>query len=284
MVFAAIVGFLILRVVANDVLDLFDETTAADSGSNPESDGIIESATISYQSFASVDGMSFAGSAKQDAEAISLTRKTEAMQAGAAWFEERQPVADGFETTFLFQIDHISRWTIGDGFAFVIQNAGPRAVGEGADGIGYKNIPFSLAVEFDTVYHDYADDPQTPISGDPGLVYSANHVAVHTMGTEPNTSHSRALLDYAALDPVFLYDRQPHVALIRYVPGHLSVYVDNFKEPALEVPVDLAKTLALGDGSAFVGFTAGAAGFYADHKIHGWAFESPCLVAGCDSG
>ena len=48
----------------------------------------------------------------------------------------------------------------------------------------------------------------------------------------------------------------PHVARIRYVPGSLTVFLDNLTDPVLTVPVELSSALDLDGGRAWVGFTA----------------------------
>src|ERR1700733_3467552 len=87
--------------------------------------------------------------------------------AGSAWFNNQQPVAAAFSTTFTFQLsDTIG--APGDGIAFVIQNSSLTALDPdtgGTDGcsLGYGDdpantgctsttggIPSSLAIEFDT--------------------------------------------------------------------------------------------------------------------------------------
>jgi peptide-N4-(N-acetyl-beta-glucosaminyl)asparagine amidase len=183
----------------------------------------------------------------------------------------------------MFEIDHVSWFTIGDGFAFVVQNAGSGVVGGGASGNGFRGIPNSLAIEFDTVNHDYENDPVTAMPDDEAPQILANHVAVHSRGLEPNTANASGKLAHAALDPIRLYDRRPHLALIRYVPGSLSVFVDDLQEPALVVSVDLDALLTLNGGAAYVGFTASTEGLYADHLIHAWSFWSPCVIEGCQA-
>ncbi len=220
----------------------------------------------------SLDGLELVGRARDGA--VSLTRKSPGPMAGAVWTSEEVQVGDGFESQFVFEIDHVSWFTIGDGMAFVIQDIAPEVIGEGASGNGYKGIRRSLAVEFDTTFHSYEGEARGAVPGDgaPGLL--TNHVAVHTMGPEPNTSHDRARIGSVALQDVLLYDRMRHLALIRYRPGVLSVFVDDMTVPVLEVDVDLADVLGQDDGTAWIGFTAGTEdGFYSDFLIHGWTFD-----------
>ena len=240
--------------------------------------------TFAYDDFASTEGISLVGSAMGSEKTVSLTRKQEGLnQSGAAWYGEPVVVSEGFETIFAFQIDHVSWWTIGDGFAFVVQNFSPMTRGEGASGMGYEGIPKSIAVEFDTTYHSYRNDPRLPIAAEDPPDLLANHVSVNTRGPRPNTSDHNASLGHAGL-PLLLFDRSPHVAVIRYVPGELAVLVSVGGElaPVLSVDVDLEQMLELTDGAAYVGFTAGTEpGIYADHRILGWVHGTPCLPEDC---
>lgn len=241
--------------------------------------------SVFFEDFSSREGMTLVGSTVFVDDALSLTRKVEgSWQSGAAWYPERLSVADGFEAAFAFQIDHVSWFTIGHGFAFVIQNASADELGdgEGSGGPGYRTIRSSVAIEFDTVYQDYLGDPRTllpPTAEDPPSLL-ANHIAVHTNGSGVNTTHSRHSVAFSGL-PILLADRQVHVALVRYQDGQLAVFIDDFPNPVLSTTIDLS-TLGLTNSAAFVGFTAGTdPGFYSDHRILGWAFNSPCLTDDC---
>jgi hypothetical protein len=203
------------------------------------------------------------GSAAASGTVLRLTPSTDRSQAGAAWLTAKQAVGAGFEATFRFQISGVER-NPGDGFAFVIQNTSDSAIGsEGiASGIGYKRMPNSVAVEFDTVLHDYERDP------------SGNHIAVHTGGTGPNTAHQSASLGSAS-PPFQLWDGRVHTVRIEYTPGMLTVFLDDSTNAVLSVELDLADTLRLDDGGAWVGFTASTEpGFRENHDILGWSFSS----------
>ena len=68
-----------------------------------------------------------------------------------------------------------------------------------------------------------------------------------------------------------------HTAIIRYRPGTLTIFVDDLDTPVLSVSINIATTIALGDGEAWVGFTAG--GYLNDgrdqHTILNWKFSEP---------
>jgi hypothetical protein len=153
---------------------------------------------------------------------------------GAAWASDKQFASVGFESTFEFQVSGGA----GDAFAFVLQNAGDNALGRLA---GYKEIPNSLAVEFDVGY-----DPQ---NGDP----DDNHVSVHTRGVERNdVDHAYAIGCVTA--PFDIDDGSTHTVKITYTPGILDIYLTDLTIPALTVPIDLAETLDLDVGRSYVGF------------------------------
>ena len=186
---------------------------------------------------------------------------------GAAWLTEKQSVSAGFETTFRFQTSGRN-----NPFAFVIQNHGLSALGRDGSGMGYGGfggpddadgtggIPNSLAVGFDANRH----------AGHPYVL--GRHVAIQTGGLGPNSTHPAWSLGSARpeVDP---FDGEPHVARIRYVPGRLDVFLDDEADPVLSVPVDLAATLSLGAGRAWVGFTAATHAPRATREILSWDYR-----------
>lgn len=193
---------------------------------------------------------------------VRLTTESRRLQAGAAWLPTKQPVANGFTTTFAFQLTD-REVNPGDGFAFVIQNAGGSSLPPDgvASGIGYKGLPNSVAVEFDTTYQDYENDPR------------GNHIAVHTRGTAVNTTHGRALVGWVSLPGMRWHD-QVHTVRIDYTPGTLTLFLNGGEAPILEVDLDLDRRLRLDDGAAWLGFTASTEpGFTDVHDILGWSFE-----------
>ena len=116
--------------------------------------------------FSSTTNLVFNGNALQSGNVLRLNPSAQG-QAGSAWYSVLQPVANGFSTTFRFQITNASTPSA-DGIAFVIQNseAGLQALGDGGGGIGYQGISNSLAIEFDTFANSY--DPEFPASDHTG--------------------------------------------------------------------------------------------------------------------
>lgn len=174
---------------------------------------------------------------------------------GSVWFTEKQFVSVGFETEFDFRMMGGGQY----GMAFVIQNESPSSLGRDDTGMGYSMIANSLAVEFDTFL--------TPSHGD----LNDNHVGVQANGTEYNSASSEYSLGSAS-PQVDLNDGSVHKARIKYVPGTLSVYVDNLLSPLLSVAVNLSETLDLDLGRAWVGFTS--ASWDQRHEVLSWEYHT----------
>jgi tetratricopeptide (TPR) repeat protein len=205
---------------------------------------------IRFSDFADAVGLELLGDASIIVGRIRLSPGKRAAR-GTAWLAEKQLVAFGFETTFEFEMTDG-----GEGLAFVIQNheiCGPFG------GYGYE-MPNSLATEFDTWPHPKHGDP-------PG-----DHASIQTNGIFKNTvKHWHSL--GAVVVPSDLDDEKPHRARIRYVPGTLELFLDGSGEPLLTTHVDLASTLELDEGRAWVGFAGGSGGTFQMQDILSWEFR-----------
>jgi uncharacterized repeat protein (TIGR01451 family) len=233
-------------------------------------------------------------------------------QTGSAWFNQRQPVANTFSTTFSFRLNNPSQSGNADGIAFLIQNseAGTHAIDDhfnenfetGTDGcsIGYGQsntsdnctsstggIPNSLAVEFDTFQNGH--DP------------NGNHVAIQSCGTAPNSSDHLVpgtqtptpcnlainLLDpQVAINPttgmpIILADGSIHSVTITYTASSTCGLEQTCS--SLDVILDGfdlfpggvlvdLNTLGLNEGNAYVGFTAATGGATDNQDILSWTF------------
>lgn len=170
-------------------------------------------------------------------------------QIGSAWATRQVDVTTSFETSFSA---YLHRGTKGaDGIAFLVQAAGPRALGGWGGGLGYRGIRRSVAVEFDT----YQNTP------DP----SSNHLAVVLGG---NPDRHKAFADAA----IPLYGK-PFQARIRYEKGTLRVFVAGAPKPVLEEKVDLAA--AVGATSAWIGFTGSTGEVTSKQDVYAWTIDTP---------
>lgn len=209
-------------------------------------------ADVTYVNFSSTSGLALVGSAERNGTALRLTRSLPD-RSGAAWATSRQNVVAPFTCEFEFDA-----FGVADGMAFVIQRDAVNALGPSGQDLGYGGIANSIAVEIDTF--------DNPVNSDP----SANHISVHTRGAAANSSNHDSSLGSTSL-VLDLNDGVAHTMRIEYVPGMLRVMVDD-STPALQVAVDIGATLNLGDGTAWVGFTAGTGGATQSHEVLSWSF------------
>jgi hypothetical protein len=229
-------------------------------------------AAIRFDDFSSARDIALVGDAAAAGKALRLT-PARGDRAGAAWFREKQPVGSGFDTTFQFQLTHQGGLGHGaDGFAFVLQNSGPRALGGLGSAGGFavsdpnyhhrdRAIPWSIAVFFDTYRNQEEGDP------------SANYVAYCTYGKPGDLRWPAPRLAFTPGLPVQLKDRKVHTGRILFQPPVLSVFLDDRAAPVLESVVDLSIVLDE-QGAAWVGFTASTGGGYENHDILNWSFAA----------
>jgi hypothetical protein len=208
--------------------------------------------------------LNLVGNAVRLEDRLRLTADQES-QAGSAWLPTKQSVQGGFEVAFQWQISRTGQAEGADGFAFVIQNANGLALGDGGGGIGYNGIPNSLIVEFDTL-----QNPPEEFGGNLGDPNN-NHISMQSRGTLPNNADPTFSLGSTTAIPL-LADGSVHNAKVAYVPGTLTIFLDDLTSPVLTVPIDLGTTLSLDNGQAWVGFTAATGGRSQAHDILSFSF------------
>ncbi len=212
---------------------------------------------------------------------IRLT-KSEVSRIGAIWYKFPLPVKNGFETEFKFKISNgynaemaDSSLPGADGIAFVIQNSDLSAIGGNGGYIGYDPIPNSLAVEYDLFGND---EKQIEVLNDP----NGNHVAVMSMGKEPNSSNHKSGAELGINQDIIELksNNTYYYSKIDYNidPGNMRIYLtdneNDYGEPVLVINnLDLVKLLELKDGEwAYVGFTSATGSSYQNHDILSWEF------------
>src|SRR5918999_1502671 len=208
--------------------------------------------------------LNLVGDAVRLEDRLRLTADQE-RQAGAAWLPAKQSLQGGFAATFQWQISRNGQAAGADGFAFVVQNTSGLALGDGGSGIGYNGIANSLAVEFDTL-----QNPPEEFGGQLGDPNN-NHISVQSRGTLPNSADPTFSLGSTTTIPL-LADGNVHRAKVVYVPGTLTIFLDDLTKPVLTVPVDLGSTLSLDNGQAWIGFTAATGGRSQAHDILSFSF------------
>jgi hypothetical protein len=180
---------------------------------------------------------------------------------GSLWYNDKLDLTNGFDTTFCFRIK--DRWGDGvdGGMAFVVQNNYSQMLGDPGWELGYGGsyISNGLAVEM-----DIAD--QNPLPPQPDWDTGGNHIAIHTGATGPL---------YATTPPKISRPADlmgTHLMNIQYTPGLMNVYLDGSQ--VVSYGVNLANTLRLDNGKAYLGFTAAAGGWGADIDLLSWSYSS----------
>jgi hypothetical protein len=184
---------------------------------------------------------------------------------GGGWYtpagSEKHDVGSGFDVTFSFEISPGTA-IAADGLAFVIQNESVAALGDPSSA-GYVGITESVAVEFDVFLNGPVGD------------LTDRHIAVMSKGSAPNSqNHSAAGLAYVDTSIDFA-DGGVHTARIEYISGTttMNVYLDDLVIPALSLSIDLASTITLDSGTAWVGLTAATGGLFSNHDILSWDYS-----------
>jgi hypothetical protein len=231
-------------------------------------------AAIRFPDFSSADGLEMVRDTKVVGNLLRLTPASES-RSGAAWFHDKQSIGSGFQTTFQFQLTETGGLGKGaDGFAFVIQNSGPRAIGGRGSAGGFAvaarqngsrpGIPWSFSVFFDTFQNREEGDP------------SGNYIAFRTSGKPAAMRWPQDRLASTRKLHVHLKDRKIHTVQILFHPPMLAVYLDGARKPDLEARVDLSIVVDR-TGAAWVGFTASTGGGYENHDILNWSFDGTAV-------
>ena len=182
---------------------------------------------------------------------------------GGAWLDAKQPVKDGFNTTFQIQITE-KHSSGGDGIAFVIQNASKPALGQTGQGLGYGGVTNQFVIHFDN-YH-WGDHPTAGRYDEIAVLAAASP-------TEPLYNVAGNIIA-SANKQVTYSDGAVHTIRIVYVPGNLQVFLDDLENPLMTVYVNLAKVMDLDNGRAWVGFTAASGADWQNHDLVSWILAS----------
>ncbi len=228
-----------------------------------------------YPALNSAEDFFFIGDATLEGDCFRLTT-TEEYQRGAIWYAEPVPVKNGFIAEFSFRFSQPANNDFedgsepgADGIAFVLQNHSESALGSKGFGIGYAQIPNSIAVEFDTYANDRA---QLNNMKDP----NGNHVAVQTYGQQPNSpSHGGGAVKAIEDDIIPIHsDSSLYYARIDYnlIENTLRVYLSDtgyMSEPCIELKdFDISSIIDLSDGEfCRAGITSATGNGWENHDI-----------------
>lgn len=230
-------------------------------------------AIIQFSDFSSTEGLQLNGDAiavnATQGWLLRLTPSDPLLKRGSAFWKTAVDVTV-FNSFFTFSIstpDIGPLDTAGqrgaDGFAFVVQSSvdGPASLGAVGDGLGYKGVQPSAAVEFD-IWQNVTDAP----NHDP----SSNHLGILVNGVVDHGTGSPWTAD---VDPLF-DDTGLWYAWVDYDGTTLQVRVNQTgvypDQPNLSRPLDLSSIL--GQSTAYVGFTAATGSGLAEQRLVSWTY------------
>jgi hypothetical protein len=223
---------------------------------------VCDAGTLAYNDFSSPAGLILQAYAAPFEGRLRLTQAITGRGIGGAWLDTKQPVKDGFETTFQIQIT--DKYVHGaDGLAFAVQNAPTPRLGWPGCNIGFGGLTNLLVVKFDN-YHGE----------------TLEHVAYDEVAVLAASSPTTILWDGVATpiasvtNGVVFSDGRVHTVRIVYVPGNLQVYLDDLENPLMTVYVNLARVMDLDEGRAWVGFTAACGADWQNQDLVSWSFAS----------
>jgi hypothetical protein len=200
--------------------------------------------------FSSTAGLTLNGSAVADNDTRLQLTNGGLNQAGSVFWNAPIGV-QAFTTTFEFQISGDAQ---ANGFTFCIQNVAPTALGGNSAGLGYQDIPKSVAVKFN--FYDFqgggADSTGVYTNGQPPITPATD---ISTSGIQLNNGDSiQAQLDYDGTTLTL----------------KLLDLISN-KTFTMSQPINIAQIV--GGNTAYVGFTGGTGGLSASQKILTWTYN-----------
>lgn len=240
--------------------------------------------SFNYTDFARPTQLILLGDVEPYGNRLRLTPAVKRKRSGV-WFQAKQPVADGFQSIFQFQIGPPCVYG-GQGLTFMLQGnptpllssdvsgdpLGPRVpafgtrptntpplIGGLGRTLGFAGISNAVVIKFGTYHWNKSGfvkfDEISVIAGDAPTVRLslADRIATTTN--------------------IVFSDQQIHTVKVGYVPGTLQIFLDDFQTPRLTVPLDLA-TVMLEQGRAWVGFTSSTGGDCQNHDLVSWSFAS----------
>ena len=159
----------------------------------------------------------------------------------------------GFAARFEFQVGDTADGRLGDGLAFVLQNAGPDALGAAGGGLGYAGIGKSVALKFDLV--DNAGE-------------GVNSVGLYRDGADPTVP-----AEPLPGEVIHLHSGHAFRVDLTYAGGHLGYTVwDTVTGSAAGGSFAVDIPAAVGGPTAYVGFTAGTGELFAPIDVLGWKY------------
>ncbi len=199
----------------------------------------------------------------------------EASQSGTVVRRSKIKLKDGFSTYFVMNLNEGTS-SPADGLTFIVQDNAEPVLGDVGGGVGYRNIPNSIGVEFDIWKN---------IGLDGGVQYydpNANHIAIVADGVN---THANGTVSANTSIPTFnIHGEIIHVWIDYAESGLVTVtYGKNSNRGSVlnETFSSNAGTALLGK-DVFVGFAASTGGSNANHDIIEWYFKDGYVDGGLD--
>jgi len=161
---------------------------------------------------------------------------------------------EAFTTDFEFQLVQAAA----DGLTFVLQNQGPHALGANGDGLGYANIPNSLAIKFD-IYNNAGE------GNDSTGVYLNG-----ALPTVPSLDLTSSTLRLAGGDVIHVHVSYDGTTLTWSL---IDISTDVHRSAVKSVKVNIPNII--GSNTAYVGFTGATGGQTSVQNILDWTFTTP---------
>jgi hypothetical protein len=221
----------------------------------------------------SADGLQFNGSALFSSDEHIIRLNNNFSQAGSVFTTNRVDTTH-FSTTFWMRLHEGTQPNPADGYTFILQGNSPTAIGAGGGGLGYQNIPNSVAIKFDVFNNEGETDNSTGVFVNghfPGVSHGPLDVNVPIDKAVVNIGdqhRKRIDINYDALTQILdvtITDEQ-------HDGGPTSVH----QTYTIDIPS------IVGSGGAYVGFGGGTGGLYSLQDVLGWVFP-PTPPAGVDN-
>jgi Legume lectin domain/Transmembrane protein 131-like N-terminal/Abnormal spindle-like microcephaly-assoc'd, ASPM-SPD-2-Hydin len=212
-------------------------------------------------------GIAMNGSAAVNGTRLRLTSTSGTNLAGSGWFTNPLNIQT-FSTTFTFQIANTTTNPMGNGFTFVLQNAGTKALGPSGGGLGYgpdnvnspdpsSNAPIakSVAIKFDTVNN----------AGE-----GTNSTGLYINGASPTTPAT------PLGGGVNLRSGDIFKVVVSYDGTKLRMIITDTANTAQTCTTSWTVNIpgTVGGNTAYVGFTGGTGNSVANQDIITWTYGS----------
>ncbi len=177
-------------------------------------------------------------------------------QASSAYYVTPVDIT-GFTTDFDFDIGSGTNLTLGEGMTFVIQNAGPTALGGGGGGLGYATIPHSVAIKFD-FYNDAGEGSDSTGAYANGAMPTVPSTDFTPTGLQLTSGHQYHV--HVTYDGTTLTWATHDLTHGNTITGYVAINIPE----------------TIGSNIAYIGFTGSTgASTTANQTILDWTFTNP---------